>query len=80
LREYNKEIFAKNVQKSFSTSSIESPYLFMDANTNRLITLRYLVILIKLELIKMGVSPDKFSVYSIKHSAISYLVKQKVDF
>jgi hypothetical protein len=51
----------------------------MDANTNGLITLRYLVILIKLELIKMGVNPDKFSVYSIKHSAISYLVKQKVD-
>jgi cbb3-type cytochrome oxidase cytochrome c subunit len=51
----------------------------MDADTNSLMTLRYLIKHIKLELGKMGIDTKKFTVYSIKHSAISYLVKQKVD-
>jgi site-specific recombinase XerD len=51
----------------------------MDSSINWQITLRYLIILIKLEFTKMGLDPNSFSVYSIKHSATTYLVKQKVD-
>jgi hypothetical protein len=68
LREYNKIIYDKNVIMS-SYTSIEPPFLFMDSDTCGLLTLRFLIILIKKELDKMGIDTKKFTVYSIKHSA-----------
>jgi site-specific recombinase XerD len=82
LIEYN-ELLTKTLA-SKSGSSNYSPtlyamgahYLFLNPNSGFAIDSKYLTIMMKKEMHKMGINEIKFTAYSVKHSAVTFLVNK----
>jgi hypothetical protein len=80
LIELNKIVFrilTNSSTPSPLTNATNSIFLFICQNTGDKLESRFLSIQIKKELTKMGINTKDYSVYSIKHAAVSYLVKKK---
>jgi phosphopantetheinyl transferase (holo-ACP synthase) len=59
-----------------SLISAGANFLFLDPNSGYKIGSRFLTIVMKKEMSKMGINSVRFTAYSIKHSAVSFLVKK----